>query len=94
MAPLLIMKFFIVLVILLHGEVSPKIFTYRFVEFTEIETCSLFLKSKKPELKQSIENQFPVETIHSSMMICMTAEEIKAINQQKQDSKWQQQGHI
>jgi len=27
-------------------------------------------------------------------MICMTAEEIDAINQQKQDSKWQQQGHI
>ena len=52
-------------------------------------------KSKKhKELKQSIERQFPVETIHSSMMICMTAEEIDAINQQKQDNKWQQQGHI
>ena len=49
------MKFFIVLVILLHGEVSPKLFTYRFAEFTEVETCDLFLKSKKPELKQSIE---------------------------------------
>ena len=57
------MKFFIVLVILLHGEVSPKIFTYRFVEFMEIETCDLFLKTKKPELKESIENQFPVETL-------------------------------
>ena len=68
------MKFFIVLVILLHGEVSPKIFTYRFVEFMEIETCDLFLKTKKPELKESIENQFPVETIHSSMMVCMTAQ--------------------
>ena len=88
------MKFFIVLVILLHGEVSPKIFTYRFVEFMEIETCDLFLKTKKPELKESIENQFPVETIHSSMMVCMTAKEIDQINQLKQDSKWQEPKHI
>ena len=88
------MKFFIVLVILLHGEVSPKIFTYRFVEFMEIETCDLFLKTKKLELKESVENQFPVETIHSSMMVCMTQEEINAINQAKQDSKWQELKHI
>jgi hypothetical protein len=88
------MKFFVVLVILLHGEVSPKLFTYRFVEFMEIETCDLFLKTKKPELKESIENQFPVETIHSSMMVCMTQEEINALNQVKQDSKWQEQKHI
>ena len=88
------MKFFIVLVILLHGEVSPKIFTYRFVEFMEIETCDLFLKTKKPELKESIENQFSVETIHSSMMVCMTAQEIDQINQLKQDNKWQEPKHI
>lgn len=88
------MKFFIVLVILLHGEVSPKIFTYRFVEFMEIETCDLFLKTKKQQLKESVENQFPVETIHSSMMVCMTQEEINALNQVKQDSKWQEQKHI
>ena len=88
------MKFFIVLVILLHGEVSPKIFTYRFVEFMEIETCDLFLKTKKPELKESVENQFPVETIHSSMMVCMTQEEIDTLNQAKQDSKWQEPKHI
>ena len=88
------MKFFIVLVILLHGEVSPKLFTYRFVEFTEIETCDVFLKSKKSQLKESVENQFPVETIHSSMMVCMTQEEINAINQAKQDSKWQELKHI
>ena len=88
------MKFFVVLVILLHGEVSPKLFTYRFVEFTEIETCSVFIQAKRPQLKESIENQFPVETIHSSMMVCMTQEEINAINQAKQDSKWQEQKHI
>ena len=88
------MKFFVVLVILLHGEVSPKLFTYRFIDFTEIETCDLFLKTKKLELKESIENQFPVETIHSSMMVCMTQEEINALNQVKQDSKWQEQKHI
>jgi hypothetical protein len=88
------MKFFLVLIILLHGEVSPKLFTYRFIDFTEIETCDLFLKTKKSELKESIENQFPVETIHSSMMVCMTQEEINAINQAKQDSKWQEQKHI
>ena len=88
------MKFFIVLVILLHGEVSPKLFTYRFIDFTEIETCDLFLKTKKPQLKESIENQFPVETIHSSMMVCMTQEEIDAINQVKQDDKWQEPKHI
>ena len=88
------MKFFLVLIILLHGEVSPKLFTYRFIDFTEIETCDLFLKTKKPQLKESIENQFPVETIHSSMMVCMTQEEINALNQVKQDSKWQEQKHI
>ena len=88
------MKFFLVLIILLHGEVSPKLFTYRFIDFTEIETCDLFLKTKKQQLKESIENQFPVETIHSSMMVCMTQEEINAINQAKQDSKWQEQKHI
>ena len=88
------MKFFIVLVILLHGEVSPKLFTYRFVEFTEIETCDVFLKSKKSQLKESVENQFPVETIHSSMMVCMTAQEINEINELKQDNKWQEQKHI
>ena len=88
------MKFFIVLVILLHGEVSPKLFTYRFVDFTEIETCSVFIQTKRPQLKESIENQFPVETIHSSMMVCMTQEEINALNQVKQDSKWQEQKHI
>ena len=88
------MKFFVVLVILLHGEVSPKLFTYRFIDFTEIETCDLFLKTKKLELKESIENQFPVETIHSSMMVCMTAQEINQINELKQDNKWQEQKHI
>ena len=88
------MKFFVVLVILLHGEVSPKLFTYRFIDFTEIETCDLFLKTKKLELKESIENQFPVETIHSSMMVCMTAQEIDQINQSKQDNKWQEPKHI
>lgn len=88
------MKFFIVLVILLHGEVSPKLFTYRFVDFTEIETCSVFIQTKRPQLKESIENQFPIETIHSSMMVCMTQEEINALNQVKQDSKWQEQKHI
>jgi len=88
------MKFFVVLVILLHGEVSPKLFTYRFVDFTEIETCNVFIQTKRPQLKESIENQFPVETIHSSMMVCMTQEEINALNQVKQDSKWQEQKHI
>ena len=88
------MKFFIVLVILLHGEISPKLFTYRFVEFPEVETCDLFLKTKKQALKESIERQFPVETIHSSMMMCMTQEEIDALNNQKQENKWQPQEHI
>jgi len=76
------------------GEVSPKLFTYRFIEFTEIETCDLFLKTKKQALKESIERQFPVETIHSSMMMCMTQEEIDALNNQKQENKWQPQEHI
>jgi len=88
------MKFFVVLVILLHGEVSPKLFTYRFVEFTEVKNCSVFIQAKRPQLKESIEKQFPVETIHSSMMVCMTQEEIDALNQVKQDSKWQEQKHI
>ena len=88
------MKFFLVLIILLHGEVSPKLFTYRFIDFTEIETCSIFIQTKKLQLKESIENQFPVETIHSSMMVCMTAQEINQINELKQDNKWQEQKHI
>ena len=45
-------------------------------------------------VKESIEKQFPVETIHSSMMVCMTQEEIDVLNQVKQDSKWQEQKHI
>jgi hypothetical protein len=88
------MKFFVVLVILLHGEVSPKLFTYRFVDFTEIETCSVFIQTKRPQLKESIEKQFPVKTIHSSMMVCMTQKEIDALNKVKQDNKWQEPKHI
>ena len=88
------MKFFLVLIILLHGEMSPKIFTYRFIDFKEVETCNSFLESKNLELKESIEYQFPVKTIHSSMIVCMTQQEINALTQSKQDSKWQEQKHI
>ena len=70
------MKFFVVLIILLNQAPIPKVYTYQFMTFNEIETCEVFIKTKRQTLKESIERQFPVETIHSSMMACMTAEEI------------------
>ena len=88
------MKFFIVLVILLAGEENPRVMQYKYSDFLEIETCDLFLKTKKSQLKESVENQFPVETIHSSMMVCMTAQEINQINESKQDGKLQEPKHI
>jgi hypothetical protein len=72
----------------------PKVFTYKFMQFNEIEACDSFLKANKPELKKSIESQFPVEKIHTSMMMCMTAEEINRLTNQIQESKWQEQKHI
>ena len=88
------MKFFVVLIILLNQAPVPKVYTYQFITFNEIETCEVFIKTKRQELKESIERQFPVETIHSSMMACMTAEEIDRLNNQQQESTWQEPKHI
>tara|TARA_E500000178_G_C16952607_1_gene722029 strand:- start:1161 stop:1400 length:240 start_codon:yes stop_codon:yes gene_type:complete len=77
-----------------NQESLPKVFTYKFMQFNEIEACDFFLKENKPELKKSIESQFPVETIHTSMMMCMTTDEINRLTNQIQESKWQEQKHI
>jgi len=52
------MKFFIVLVILLSGEMSPNIFVFRFEQFNEIETCDNYIKDNEQYLTTQIENQF------------------------------------
>ena len=88
------MKFFVVLIILLNQAPIPKVYTYQFMTFNEIETCEVFIKTKRQTLKESIERQFPVETIHSSMMTCMTAEEIDRLNNQQQENIWQEPKHI
>jgi len=77
------MKFFIVLIILLVGEPSPKVFVYKYETFLEIETCDLYIKTSKESLKQSIERQFPVETIEQSIVVCMTQQEIDKLYQKK-----------
>lgn len=70
------MKFFIVLIILLVGEPSPKVLVYKYESFLEIETCDMYIKTSKENLKKSIERQFPVETIEQSAVVCMTKEQI------------------
>jgi len=77
------MKFFIVLIILLVGEPSPKVFVYKYETFLEIETCDMYIQTSKESLKKSIERQFPVESIHSSAVVCMTEQEIDKLYQKK-----------
>jgi len=88
------MKFFITLIILFNGEVTPKIFTYQFIDFTEYKVCEVFINEKKNLLKQTIEHQFSSDKVHSSMVACMTDKEVENLRQQTQGEKWQQQEHI
>ncbi len=88
------MKFFITLIILFNGEVTPKIFTYQFIDFTEYKVCEVFINKKKELLRQSIEGQFPSQTVHSSIVTCMTQEEVDNLKQQTMGEKWQGQKHI
>jgi|TARA_R110001583_G_scaffold33204_2_gene112296 hypothetical protein len=88
------MKFFITLIILFNGEVTPKIFTYQFIDFTEYKVCEVFINEKKNLLKQTIEHQFSNDKVHSSMVACMTDKEVENLRQQTQGKKWQQQEHI
>ena len=77
------MKFFIVLIILLVGEPSPNVFVYKYETFLEIETCDLYIKTSKENLKQSIERQFSVESIEHSAVLCMTQQEIDKLHNTK-----------
>lgn len=88
------MKFFIVLVILLSGEMSPNIFVFRFEQFNEIETCDNYIKDNEQYLTRQIENQFPKETIQQSMVMCMTPKEINKLIEYTEDKKWQEQKPI
>lgn len=88
------MKFFIVLVILLSGEMSPNIFVFRFEQFNEIETCDNYIKDNEQYLTTQIENQFPKETIQQSRVMCMTPKEINKLIEYTEDKKWQEQKPI
>ena len=88
------MKFFIVLVILLSGEISPNVFVFRFEQFNEIETCDNYIIDNEQYLTRQIENQFPKETIEQSMVMCMTPKEINNLLKYTEDKKWQEQKHI
>lgn len=88
------MKFFIVLVILLVGEENPRVMQYKYGDFLEIETCDKFIEEQKDYLKESIELQFPVETIQESVVMCMTQEEINRVTNYLEEKQWQGQKHI
>jgi len=88
------MKFFIVLVILLSGEISPNVFVFRFEQFNEIETCDNYIIDNQDYLTRQIENQFPKETIEQSMVMCMTPKEINNLLKYNKEKKWQEQKHI
>ena len=88
------MKFFIVLVILLVGEENPRIMQYKYGDFLEIETCDKFIEEQRDYLKESIELQFPVETIQESVVMCMTQEEINRVTNYLEEKQWQGQKHI
>ena len=88
------MKFFIVLVILLVGEENPRVMQYKYGDFLEIETCDKFIKEQQDYLKESIELQFPVETIQESVVMCMTQKEIDKIIKHVEEKQWLEQQHI
>tara|TARA_Y100001937_G_scaffold19783_1_gene27370 strand:- start:1096 stop:1362 length:267 start_codon:yes stop_codon:yes gene_type:complete len=88
------MKFFIVLLILLNGQQYPKVFTYQYINFPNIEVCNKFISQYKDKLKDSIELQFSKQNIHSSAMICMTQTEISNLTNSIEKKKWQEQKHI
>jgi len=88
------MKFFIVLIILLVGENSPNIYTFRYEAFSEIEQCNMYINTSKDYLKYQIERQFPRETIQESMVVCMSPQEVQKLLQQTEDKKWQEQKPI
>ena len=88
------MKFFIVLVILLSGNQHADIFVFRFEQFNEIETCDNYIKDNEKYLTRQIENQFPVETIEESVVMCMTPKEINKLIEYTEDKKWQEQKPI
>lgn len=73
---------------------SPNIFVFRFEQFNEIETCDNYIKDNEQYLTRQIENQFPVETIEESVVMCMTPKEINKLIEYTEDKKWQEQKPI
>ena len=88
------MKFFIILVNLLSGEISPNIFVFKFEQFNEIETCDNYIIDNEQYLTRQIENQFPKETIEQTMVMCMTPKEINNLVKYTEEKKWQEQNPI
>ena len=84
------MKFLIALIIFFNGEISPKIYTYQFIDFTEYKTCEVFINTEKDFLKQSIEGQFPVNTVRSSAVTCMTPKEVAELKEYTMGGIWEQ----
>tara|TARA_R100001440_G_scaffold34373_1_gene53377 strand:+ start:35 stop:298 length:264 start_codon:yes stop_codon:yes gene_type:complete len=87
------MKFLITLIIFFNGEISPKVYTYQFTDFAEYKTCEVFINTEKDYLKETIEGQFPAETIRSSAVMCLTPEEVANLKQYTMGGKWEQK-HI
>jgi hypothetical protein len=88
------MKFFLTLIVLLNGEIYPKVFQYRFIDFSNLENCNNFLVRYQKEIKESIEYQFKKFYIKNTATLCMTQEEITKILNEIEAKKWQGQKHI
>jgi len=88
------MKIFIVLIILLVGEEYPRVLTYSFDTFSETEECIMYIETSKKYLINTIEKQFPKETIKNSAVFCMTQLEIDNIINYLEEKEWQEQQHI
>jgi len=84
------MKFLITLIIFFQGEISPKVYTYQFMDFTEYKICEVFINTKKDFLKQTIEGQFPADTVRTSMVTCMTPKEVAELKEYTMGGIWEQ----
>tara|TARA_Y100001951_G_scaffold43552_1_gene34528 strand:+ start:1814 stop:2077 length:264 start_codon:yes stop_codon:yes gene_type:complete len=87
------MKFLITLIIFFNGEISPKIYTYQLLDFTDYKTCEIFINTKQDFLRETIQGQFPTKTIKSSAVTCLTPEEVNNLREYTMGGKWEQR-HI
>jgi hypothetical protein len=84
------MKFLITLIIFFNGEISPKVYTYQFIDFAEYKTCEIFINTKQDFLKQSIEGQFPADTVSTSMVTCLTPQGVAELKEYTMGGIWEQ----